>query len=187
MKKIVINLSPQKEKITSTILQNMVSYTPLVGVTTGFVLIPILLLQLFIFRQTYEYKNYSGRWKKWENKYNSIKRIKEEISRLKEEKERIEEVVTPEYDIVLILSDVFSSLPKNVWFKELTFKKGSINLKGYVVRWNEDYLISLDRFINSLREKEYFVSRFSKVNIKESKKSTFNGLETTKFIIECRK
>jgi len=78
MKKIAINLSPQKEKITSAILQNLVAYTPLVGVTTGFVLIPILLLQLFIFRQTYEYKNYSEKWKKWESKDNSIKRIREE-------------------------------------------------------------------------------------------------------------
>ena len=187
MKKIVINLSPKKEKITGVILQNMVSYTPLAGVITSFVLILILLLQLFIFRQNYEYKNYNQRWKKWESKYNSIKKIKEEISRLKEEKGEIEEITTSQYDIVFVLSDVFSSLPKNVWFKELIFKEGSIDLKGYVVIWGEDYLISLDRFINSLREKEYFVSRFSKVDIKESQKVTFNGLETTKFIIECRK
>ena len=187
MKKIAINLSPQKEKITSTMLQNVVSYAPLAGVISGFVLIPILLLQLFIFKQTYKYKEYSERWKKWESKYNSIERIKEEISLLKKEKEKIGEVVTPEYDIVFVLSDIFSSLPKNVWFKELTFRGGNIGLRGYVVKWGEDYLISLDRFINSLREKEYFVSRFSRVEIKESKKSTFNGLETTKFIIECGK
>ena len=165
----------------------MVSHTFSTGIIAVFVLISILLLQMFIFTQTHKYGKYSKKWKERENEYILIRRLKEEISRLEEEKREIKRVVSSEYDIVLILSNIFSSLPKNIWFEELNFEEGIINLKGYVVRWNEDYLISLDRFVNSLCKKEYFFSKFNKVNIKESKRSAFNSLETVKFIIECRK
>ena len=88
---------------------------------------------------------------------------------------------------MLIFQGIFHSLPKNVWFESLDFKSGAINLKGYVVKWGEDYLVSLDGFVNSLREQEYFSSKFSNMSIRESKKSNFNGVETLKFIIECKK
>ena len=187
MKKITINLSTQKETAVDSILENIVSYTPLVSLTATLVFAIILLLQLFIFKQGYEYAKHNRKWQKWEGKYNLIRGIRKEISGLEDVKKRLGEILTPEYDTVFILGDIFSSLPKNVWFKELDFRGETIDLKGYVVRWNEDYLVSLDRFISSLREKEYFFSKFKKINIKESKKTTFNGLETVKFVIECRK
>ncbi|MFH1519460.1 MAG: hypothetical protein ABIE75_02690 [Candidatus Omnitrophota bacterium] len=187
MKKIVINLSPQKETVTNVISQTVVSYAPLVGLTAALVAIIIFLLQMVVFKQTYEYAGYQKRWKAWEGRYEEIKKIKQGISKLKKEKKGLEEVVTPEYDLAFILSDIASSLPENVWFEGLEFKKGTINLRGYVIKWGEDYLVALDGFINSLREKKYFSSKFKKASIKESKKSAFNSVETLKFIIECAK
>lgn len=187
MKRIVINLSPQKETVTSVISQTVVSYAPLVGLTVVLVAIIIFLLQMVVFKQTYEYAGYHKKWKAWEGRHKEIKRIKNGISKLKRERKGLEEVIIPEYNLVLILSDIASSLPENVWFEGLEFKQGTINLRVYVVRWDEDHLVSLDGFINSLREKKYFSSKFKKTNIKESKKSVFNSVETLKFIIECAK
>ncbi len=187
MKKIVINLSPQKETITTVLLQKVVSYTPLAGLTAVLVLVLIIFLQMFIFKQTYDYSKYSKKWRMWKSKHEEMKKIKKGRAELEKEKNRLEEIATPKYDIVLILEGIFSSLPKNVWFEGLDFESGVISLRGYVVKWREDYLVSLDGFINSLREQEYFSSKFKKVNIKESKKSNFNGVETLKFIIECKK
>ena len=187
MRKISINLSPQKEDITSAMLQRVVSYTPLVGVTAVIVLALLLFLQVFIVKQTYAYHGYEKKWRKLESKYNLIKGIKGEIANLKEENQKLKEVATPEHDIVLILGDVFSSLPKNIWFDGLNFKGETINMRGYVAGWNEDYLISLERFINSLREKDYFSSKFSRINIRESVRENYNGVETLKFSIECKK
>jgi len=187
MRRISINLSPQKEDITSAMLQNVVSYTPLVGLAAVIVLVPLLLLQVFIVKQTYTYSGYEKEWGKWESKYNLIKGIKGEITNLEGEKQRLEEVAIPEYNIVLILGDIFSSLPKNIWFNGLNFKGETIDIRGYVAEWNEDYLISLERFINSLREKDYFSSKFSRINIRKSMKENYNGVETLKFNIECKK
>jgi len=187
MKKIVINLSPQKETATTVLLQKAVSYTPLVGLTAVLVLVLIIFLQMFILKQAYNYSKYNKKWGAWKSKYEEIKKIKKEIGKLEKEKNRLEEIAAPKYDIVLILEGIFSSLPKNVWFERLDFESGAISLKGYVVKWREDYLVSLDGFINSLREQEYFSSKFKKLNIRESKKSNFNGVETLKFIIECKK
>ena len=187
MKKISINLSPQKEDVTSEVLRNIVSYTPMVGLTAVIVLALLLFLQVFIAKQTYTCNKYEKKWQKWESKHNLIKGIKGETTNLKEEKQRLEEVATPGHDIVLILGDIFSSLPKNIWFDGLHFKGETIDIRGYVAGWNEDYLISLDGFINSLREKDYFSSKFSRVNIRKSVRENYNGAETLKFSIECKK
>jgi len=187
MKKIVINLSPQKETAATTLLQKVVSYTPLAGLTAVLVLVLIIFLQMFIFKQAYDYSKYNRKWRAWKSKYEEMKKIKKGITKLEKEKNKLEEIVTPKNNIVLILEGIFSSLPKNVWFKGLDFESGAISLRGYVVKWREDYLVSLDGFINSLREQEYFSSKFMKVSIRESTKSNFNGAETLKFIIECKK
>ena len=187
MKKISINLSPQKEDITSAMLQGVVSYTPLIGLTAVIVFVLLFFLQIFIVKQTYTYNGYEKKWKQWESKYNLLKGIKGEVVNLGEEKQKLEEVATPEYDVVRILEDIFSSLPKNIWFGRFNFKGETIDIKGYVAGWNEDYLTSLDGFINSLREKDYFSSKFSRINIRKSSKENYNGAETLKFNIECKK
>ncbi len=187
MKKIIINLSPQKETAATALLQRVVSYTSLGGLTAALVLVLIIFLQMFIIKQTYDCSKYNKKWEAWESKYKEMKEIKKGIAKLEKVKNKLEEIATPKYDIVLILEGIFSSLPKNVWFEGLDFEKGVISLRGYVVKWREDYLVSVDSFINSLREQEYFSSKFKKVNIKESKRSSFNGVETLKFIIECKK
>lgn len=187
MKKIVINLSPQKETAATALLQRVVFYTPLAGLTAVLVLVLIIFLQMFVFKQAYDYSKYNKKWGVWKGKYEEMKKIKKGIAKLEKEKNKLEEIAAPKYDIVLILEGIFSSLPKNVWFERLDFESGVISLKGYVVKWREDYLVSLDGFINSLREQEYFSSKFIKLNIKKSKRTTFNGVETLKFIIECKK
>lgn len=187
MKKVVINLSPQKENITSVVLQNLTSYTPLIGVLVVFVTVIILFLQMFICGQAYRYNAYNRKWNKLSSKHKSIRKIKDDLFSLEEEKASIAKVAAPEHDIVLIFNNIFSALPKNVWFEGLDFQEGKINLKGHIVKWGEDYLVSLDKFINSLREKKYFNSKFNIISIKESKQIIFNGMETVKFIIECKK
>ena len=187
MKKISINLSPQKEDITSVMLQRVISYTPVVGLSAVIVLALLLFLQVFIVKQTYTCGGHEKKWGEWEEKYNLIEGIKGEVAKLEEEKQRLEEVATPEHDAVLILGDVSSSLPKNIWFDGLNFKGETIDIRGYVVGWDEDYLISLDGFINSLREKDYFSSKFGRINIKKSTRERYNGVEALKFSIECKK
>jgi len=187
MKKIAINLSPQKEHITSALLQNLVSYTPLIGLSAAAIFALILLLQLFALKKAHTVRVYTKKWAQWEEKANSITAIKKELMRFENEKTALQELATPQNDMVFILRDLFSSLPKNIWFEEIQYKEGFINLSGYVIRWGEDSVASLDKFINSLRGKKYFSSKFAKINIMESKASEFNGVEALEFVIECKK
>ena len=186
MDKININLNPQKKSTPSAVMQNLVSYTPLVGLCTVLGLILILFLQIFVVRRIYVNRRYSVEWAGWTEKSILLSKIKQNIANLEQEKERLQELNIPRYEIYRVFGDIFSSLPKNIWFEKLTFSNGFLNLEGNIVRWQEDYLVSLDRFIDSLQESEYFSSKFEKVNIKESRKVKFNGIEVLNFIIECK-
>ena len=182
---IRVNLNPNKDNIPSLALQKLISFTPLLGVGLVVVTIALLVLQIFILKMTYSYNISKRNWKKWEDKFNITKKIKSEISELEVEKENLQEIITPEYKISLVLENIFSSLPENIWFEKLNFKEGFINIKGYVVKWEEDYLISLDKFMNHLQSKEYFSKKFNNVSLKKSKKAQFSNVEILEFSIQC--
>ena len=186
MDRININLNPKKENIAQGILENLTSYTPFVGIAVLIVLVLFFLLQLGILKKSHTNHVYSKKWKEWEERSNLIIDLKAEIAKLESEKGAFDSIAEPTYNMPLIFENIFSSLPKNVWFRELSLKENSLNLNGYVVIWQEDPLVSLDSFINLLRQNEYFSSKFIKISIKESPKTRFKTVEVLEFSIECR-
>ena len=189
MNKIIVNLNPKKERVSSEVLQNVVAYTPLAILTAAVFLILTLGLQIVSLKKMHTNGVYNKKWARWSQKYKLIQAIKMEIANLENEKSVLQKVTTPKYKVETILEDIFAALPRNIWFYDLNFDKEILSLKGYVARWgeaSEDYLVFLDKFINSLREKSYFSSRFNKMNIKESQKTNFNGIEVLEFTIECK-
>jgi Tfp pilus assembly protein PilN len=185
MNKIDINLNPQKENAPSEMVRNIAAYVPLLTLGIAVIFIIIVLLQVFAFQKQHSYNVYKGKWAQWEDEDTLLKRLKNNIYRLEEEKEGIAAIITPKNEAAKLLSDIYAVLPKNIWFDELKFREGFLSLNGYVVRWEEDYLVSLDKFINGLRNGEAFSSHFQKVNIKQSQKDKIRGVEVLRFSLEC--
>jgi len=182
MEKIIINLNPQKQKPDNPFLERGMPYAMLAAVGLSVVL---FVGGIFLAIQTGMLVHYRLKWQKWADKFQVLDTIKKEIASLESERNEFKKIITPQNQIALILRDVFISLPKNIWFEQLIFKKNVLNFKGYVVKIGEDYLASLDKFIDALSEKKYFASKFSKVTIKSSQKKAYNGVEALEFIIEC--
>ncbi|MFA5270987.1 MAG: hypothetical protein WC412_01440 [Candidatus Omnitrophota bacterium] len=183
MDRIYINLSPKKEKIENVLLRQ-VSYYMLIGVF--FILCLIVLVAVVLFIRLAVVKHYESRWAKWKGQYASLSVIKGELASLRNEKNEFTKILTPQNQMAKIFSDIFVSLPQNIWFESLNFNKKSLLIKGYVVRLdNEDYLVSLENFINNLKAKEYFISHFKNINIKDSQKTDFNGVEALEFNLGC--
>jgi len=186
MDKISINLNPQKEKVPSAALEKMLSYTSFLVLIAIAGVALVLFLQLFSLLRLYTYKKYSKVWDQWESKAVLIKDTKNEIKALEEEKKALVVVATPKYQAISVLEDIFSSLPENIWLKELRLQDGALRLEGYAVKWKKDYLLSLDDFVGSLSKKDYFSSKFTDTQIKESRKEYFNNAEVLHFTIECK-
>ena len=187
MKKVIINLNPRKEKISGLALQNVVSYTPVAAISAILLLVLLLLLNVVILKQAASYRVYNKHWREWSQKAKTIQEAKVLLDKLKIEKSQLEKILTPDYQMAVVLEDIFASLPKNVWFGEFDFHDQDLRIEGYIVKWNQDYLATLDEFVRSLRKKEYFSSRFGNLKIAGSEKVDFNGQEVLKFIIECRR
>jgi len=187
MKKVVINLSPQKYKTSNLKLENITTYLPLVAIAAAIGLGLVLLLQLVGLKKAHTYAGKVKAWRQWEEKAKVLQEIKGQISALETERDALNKALTPGYQMSKLLGDIFSSLPKNIWFQSFKLKEEALEIQGYVVKWNQDYLASLDSFIGALREKEYFLSTFSILEIRESQKDDVNGVEALKFIIQCKK
>lgn len=187
MRKVVINLSPQKYKTPSLNIKKITAYLPLVAIGAVIGLGLIFLLQLVAMKKAYTHASKAKAWRQWEEKAKILQELKGQIAQLETERDKLNKALTPSYQMSKVLGDIFSSLPKNIWFQNFGLKEEVLEIQGYVVKWNQDYLQSLDSFINALREKEYFSSSFSILEIKESQKVDFNGVECLKFIIQCKK
>lgn len=188
MSRLYINLNPRKEKVENIIFQKAVSFTPFVawGVFLFFVI--IFMLNLIVIIKSGAYNRLKKEWVNNAEQYKQISEIKTEAAHLVKEEEILRKVTIPATDVVQLLEDIFSALPQNLWFKDLNFQEGKLSLQGYVVAWKEDYLISLvDKFIKPLKERDYFSSKFKTVDLKQSQRKTFYGIEVLEFNIECKK
>ncbi|MFH1504154.1 MAG: hypothetical protein ABIH08_02025 [Candidatus Omnitrophota bacterium] len=184
--KVTINLNPKKKSFSQEILQRLGAYIPLAGAAAVVMLVLILSLQVFILAKTRDYEAHTKERQNWASEIDLLKQVQDRKALLQAEKKELEALMVPEYEAAAVFNDIFLSLPKNIWFESLKFKQGFIVLEGYVVRWHEDSLVSLDKFINALRKQKYFTAKFNKVNIKKSQKVDFNGAQTLQFIIECK-
>lgn len=182
MDRIYINLSPKQKKEENISLKNLSYYA---GLSAFFLLIIIISLGVFIAIRATVYKYEDIKWSKWKEKYETISKIKKEIAGLESDRIEFKKILTTKNQMANIFEDIFSSLPDNIWFNSINTKKDTLDIRGYVVKINEDYLVSLEKFINNLKAKEYFSSRFKKINIKDSQKSDFNTAEVLEFYIEC--
>lgn len=176
-------MSPKKEKLDNAILQQA-SYYMLIGVF--FILCLIILSAVFLFIRIGVSKHYESRWSKWKEQHKTLSVVKNELTSLKNEKNEFTKILTPQNQMAKMFSDIFSSLPQNIWFNSMNFNKKSLIINGNVVRVNtEDYLVSLENFINNLKTKEYFVAHFKNISIKDSQRNEFNGVEVLEFNLEC--
>lgn len=182
MDKIYINLSPKQKKEGNAALRN-ISYYISIGIFVLLVIIVALGILIAVRASVYEYNNV--RWAKWKEKYATLDKIKQGIRSLENDKNDFKKLLTPKNQMSNIFADIFSSLPKNIWFNSMNLKKDTLDIRGYVVKVDEDYLVSLEKFVNNLKAKEYFSSRFKKINIKDSQKKEFNGAEILEFYVEC--
>jgi Tfp pilus assembly protein PilN len=183
MDKIYINLNPKAEKFDTFIFKQW-SYYAALG--SALILIIILILGLFTSLRLAQYNGQMKKWRGLEQNAKLLSEVKSQILQLEGERKGLDKVITPQNKIGSIFEDIFVSLPQNLWFDSLELKEDILILKGYVIKLDEDYLISLEKFINALRMREYFSSRFKKVNIKNSQKRDFNGVEVLEFNIECK-
>ncbi|MCF7870674.1 MAG: PilN domain-containing protein [Candidatus Omnitrophica bacterium] len=187
MKKIAINLNPKKPDTFNQGLEKILDYTPLLAFLVIFFALIAGSVGAFSLVKAKKYNGYQNIWKKWEPKNNKLTKIKANLSGLKKESRKVEKAITPAYTGVNLLNSFFSALPKNIWLKNLHFTQKMINVEGYIVEWDKDSLASLENFIESLKANENFLQEFKRIDIKDTKKTDFNGVEVTQFIIECKK
>ena len=188
LNKIAINLNPRKDKLDEVIGEIISGYKPLIIIAVVGVLILNVLLHFFVGIKAEIYKNYEKEWKKWQGNYNLLSRLKNETVTLEKRKKEFEKVIYPNVEMAQVLGILFSAMPKNIWLESVNFNNETLTLEGYVVRWHEDYLVTLNRnLIAPLRKSSYFSSKFAKINIKATKKKIINKVEVLNFGIECGK
>ena len=182
MEKIIINLNPKK---IDDKLDIVLSYQPLIKGFLKLFSFFILLLFILIFINSLRYSNYKKIYKILEPDFNRINNIKKELSTLEKKVSELKNIVTPKVFVSDILEDIYLSLPENIWLENLDYKD-FINIKGYVVKLNEDPLISINKFIDNLKKRNFY-KIFKKISIRGSNKTTFYGVDVLEFNLQCAK
>jgi len=185
MKKITINLSPFKKQEASPLTKALNPHIPLILLVLAiFILLNVLVFTLAnIFNVSLislenTHKNLSPSVK-------DVQTLKDTLAAQIKEKKDYQTILVPEIQLARILADTYAAVPKNVWLKSLTFDKNSLALEGSVVKWKEESMATLDKFIKDLNKQTYFVSVFKNSGLKNYKKNKIQNTETIDFALEC--
>lgn len=186
MKRIVINLYPNKDKTDKKFLKLIKKYA-----SSAFLAVIILVavnITLFIFSSlsSLPYNSLSKKWQNLTPQAAVVNSLKNELTFLREKKEKYQNLVSYNIEISHIFADAFKSLPKNIWLKEIVFSEDRLSLIGCVVEWKEERLTSINRFIKNLQKEPYFSKTFKYINPASQRKKKFFGLEIMEFEVECK-
>ncbi len=187
MKIIRINLHPLREKKEQKTFTMLKKYFPYVF--AAFFCLAGINIILLIFTGFYRlpHEKLKKEWQSLTPQVKEILSLKEEVDALNKEKTEYKSLFKKDILISRIFADIQSALPKNIWFEQIKIEKGEINFVGYVVKLNEDYLVSLDSFIKELKKKKYFTGIFPRgnINLKTTRKAKVSGVRVVKFEIGC--
>jgi len=185
MKKITINLYPFQQGEEAPFNKIIGRYVPLL-LLAAIVLI-VLNVGAFMLANVVEISRVSleNTNKNLAPSIKDIQDLKDVLEAETKEKQDYQSVLTAQTQISRIMADVYAAMPKNIWLRSFTFEKGTLILEGVVVKWKEEQMASLDKFIKDLNKKTYFSSQFKNTGIKNYRKGKTQNTETIDFMIDC--
>jgi Tfp pilus assembly protein PilN len=187
MSKIEINLYPyqgSQERGFVQILEQFFPYVFLGGILLLFLNVILYFASGFF---SAPYNRLSNEWTQSSAKVRFLEQTQKSDQELQAKEKRYKDLFSSQLVFSDIFSEVYKALPENVWFESITYSGESIIFSGYVVKWKEDYMVSVDSFVKGLKQSPYFSKEFKVIEPKGTRKDEFNGVEVTKFEVECRK
>ncbi len=185
MRKIEINLYPfsSSRKKVDVLIEK---YFPFIFL--GFLFLFLINLLLFFLNGfvSFPLKKLEQRWEKVSPQIEKLNGLKREINKLKIRNSDLENFYQNRVFISHIFADIFKALPKNMWLEKIAYSNRRLFLSGYVVKWKEEYLATIDTFIKNLKKEEYFSKIFKNLALKDTRKTEYRGREVTYFILQAR-
>jgi len=185
MRKIEINLYPysSSEKKIDVLIEK---YFPFVFL--GFLFLFLMNILLFFLNGfiTFPLKKIKQKWEKISPQIEKLNNLKREINKLKIKKADLESFYQERVSISHIFADIFKALPKNMWLEKIAYSNRELFLSGYVVKWEKEYLATIDAFIKNLKKEEYFSKIFKNLALKDTRKTEYRGREVTYFILQAK-
>lgn len=184
--RIGINLYPYKEEKSNKavgFIDSNFSIIFLIGLILALLNFLIFVIGQLSFFPAHE-ANKS--WKKVEVKAKELEQLKNDLVVLRGKKTTYSDLVKPNISMARILDDVYSSMPKNVWLIAVDFKDKKLEFVASAVEWKNLLSESVDQFIKNLKSKEYFSSKFSKIELKGRRIMKMYGNKIIKFEVECK-
>lgn len=186
MKKLKINLSPNKPTNLDENFSKILNYLPLLILGVVFFAFILGVFEIATFVKARQLNSLEKVWQDWEPKHNEMSGIKQRRLALRREKQDLKEITSPQ-DKSFLLEAIFTVIPKNIWLQRVDYLQDSVKISGYILRWEEDTIASLESFIGGLQEFKSLFEQFNTISIKDAKTIDFRGREVTQFFLECKK
>jgi len=185
MKKITINLYPFQQADEPPLNKTLAHYIP--AVILVLILLIIVNIGAFALANIFEMSRASleNTNKNLAPSIKDIQELKDALEAQIKEKKDYQSISTTRIQATRIMAEVYGSMPKNIWLRSFSFDRDTLALEGTVVKWKEEQMASLDKFIKDLNKKDYFVSQFKNANVKDYRKGKVQNTETIDFVIEC--
>ena len=162
---IEINLLPPEYKKRINIIGYLSDFLPYLLLVIPLILSLNLILGLLITKRAVSLKGVEYAWNKQEPSFKEINSLKEELAKLRKDYNNLNDLVYSKVKFSEIMYLLYSNLPLNVWFKELTYKDKILSIKGGALDLEKDASISLREYVNSLRETK-ISEDFSEIDVK---------------------
>jgi len=158
---------------------------PYLVIAAGIVLILNFILGLAAITAVAGQKQAESAWRNKEPQYQKIVALKKEVSESENEYNSLNQLTNPSVGFSKVLYLLYNNLPNNIWFENINFSDGVLNINGKALDFTEEAPLSLKNYVDTLKGSD-LVQRFSKINIHSQEMRRVGDKQVLSFVLELK-
>lgn len=146
-----INLLPKKYQQKGKIFSYLDMAVPYVIIAVLAILAINVILGLFVTKAAIDKSSVRGEWEAKQPQYKEISSLKKEVKSLRKKARSLKELTQAKVPFSQVQYILYKKLPRNIWFKKLSFEKNVLNINGIALDFETAASISLDEYVKDLK------------------------------------
>ncbi|MBN2121420.1 MAG: hypothetical protein JW734_10255 [Candidatus Omnitrophica bacterium] len=182
---IRINLLPPEYKKRLNILPYLTEFLPYVFLL---VLLFLLLNLVFGFLSTNRLvalKGTESAWDKRQPEFKEITALKEEVAKLRRDYDSLSQLGYSKAYFSEVMYLLHTSLPVNIWFRQIDYQGGVLNVTAGALDFDADASLSLRKYLDTLRNSA-ITKRFPSIEIASQEMRRIKDKSVLYFVLELK-
>ncbi|MFC1514871.1 hypothetical protein ACFL5X_03120 [Candidatus Omnitrophota bacterium] len=180
-----VNLLPARYRKKFNVLPYLGEFLPYIFILAIIVVSLNLLLGFFTANRLVYLKTSESVWGRRDPEFKAVTSLKGDVAKLMRDYDTLSRLGYSRAYFSQVMYLLYENLPTNIWFREVEYEGGILNIRGGALDYEKDASLSLREYLKSLR-RTAIINRFPVIDIKSQEMRRIKDKSVLYFELELK-